>query len=349
MGLHPQELLRRITPVVAHLLGTTEPEIVPLNREASARHYWRLQSNENSVILMELGSDPYRCEEICDQVPQWDELPFVSVQRFLAQGNVSVPEIYHVDEQNGILLLEDAGDITLEKAVNETSLDDREHLYQTALRELIKAQRYADHRRSLDPSFHWQLNSKILYRELEDFYRWYVHDLSDRSLSHSEQQTLYSLFEIIVDELTASPQGWCHRDFQSRNIMVRAVSEETPQVVLLDFQDAIRGPLVYDLVSLLCDSYIQIDSSCLTRLIDYYFDHSETGLDKEKFLRLCWLQTIQRKLKDAGRFVYIDRVKGNPDFLQYLPHTMTYVVTASKQLSDLQRAGQIFEQLARTT
>jgi len=119
--------------------------------------------------------------------------------------------------------------------------------------------------------------------------------------------------------LASEPAGFTHRDYQSRNIMVLDGGEQA----VIDFQDALLGPRQYDLVSLLRDSYVTLDQQFIGRMVRRYLVVTAGGggaeMDEGQFREVFDLLTIQRKLKDAGRFVYIDRVKGNPDFLRFVP------------------------------
>ena len=124
---------------------------------------------------------------------------------------------------------------------------------------------------------------------------------------------------MIVTEIEAMPFGFTHRDYQSKNLMVRPSGDLT----LIDFQDALLGPRVYDLVALLCDSYVDLDQGLQEAMIARYAALRRielTDLRKE-----FWWVALHRKLKDAGRFIYIDRVRKNPDFLQWFPQSLVYV------------------------
>jgi aminoglycoside/choline kinase family phosphotransferase len=102
---------------------------------------------------------------------------------------------------------------------------------------------------------------------------------------------------------------------------------------LIDFQDALLGTVVYDLVALLRDSYVVLSPALVGRLVDYFVERA--GLDAHETRALFDLQTVQRKLKDAGRFVFIDRVKHNPSFLQHIPSSQGYVAAALARLPEL--------------
>ena len=131
-------------------------------------------------------------------------------------------------------------------------------------------------------------------------------------------------FRKISELLAGQPRVLVHRDYHSRNLMVAG-----ERLGMIDFQDALMGPATYDLASLLRDAYIALDEALIDRLIDYYLDQLQEGrqlwTNREAFRRLFDLTSIQRNLKAAGRFVYIDRVKGNPKFLADIPRTLGYV------------------------
>ena len=167
-------------------------------------------------------------------------------------------------------------------------------------------------------------------------------------------------FDALVDTLAAVPIAVMHRDFQSHNIMVTrggeavvdadAVSTEDGTLHLLDFQDAMLGPIVYDAVAFLRDSYVVLTPSELSELVDQFAASVATmaaagGADAESITRWFHLQTVQRKLKDAGRFVYIDRVKKNSSFLQYIPSSLSYVRNALSLLPELSRLWELLAQV----
>jgi aminoglycoside/choline kinase family phosphotransferase len=131
-------------------------------------------------------------------------------------------------------------------------------------------------------------------------------------------------FERIAELLAGQPRVFVHRDYHSRNLMV-----DGQRLGVIDFQDALMGPATYDLASLLRDAYIELDEALIDRLINRYLDrlttYREVWGNRETFRRLFDLTSIQRNLKAAGRFVYIDRVKGNPKFLADIPRVLNYV------------------------
>jgi aminoglycoside/choline kinase family phosphotransferase len=133
----------------------------------------------------------------------------------------------------------------------------------------------------------------------------------------------------MADLIAGQPQLFTHRDYHSRNLMVRDTAVQGSRLGVIDFQDALMGPAGYDLASLLRDAYIALDETLIEELIDRYVDgmSGSTAVtpDRQEFRRMFDVISIQRNLKAAGRFVYIDRVKHNPKFLADIPRVLGYV------------------------
>jgi aminoglycoside/choline kinase family phosphotransferase len=143
------------------------------------------------------------------------------------------------------------------------------------------------------------------------------------TLTSGQTAALQHEFEVLANAVAQIPQVVIHRDFQSHNLMVHPDGK----LRLLDFQDVMLGPVVYDAVALLRDSYIEIPPAQLHKLVDHWATGASGvhGVPAEQLVSWFYLQTLQRKLKDAGRFVYIDRIKGNSSFLKYIPASLRYV------------------------
>ena len=131
----------------------------------------------------------------------------------------------------------------------------------------------------------------------------------------------------MVQTIATMPHGFTHRDFQSRNLMLRG-----DEIVMIDFQDALVGPYIYDLVALLRDSYIALAAEEVDTLVAYYAQATDRAVPTTR--HDFDLVTVQRKMKDAGRFVYIDQVKGNPNFLPFIPTSLQYVRAALLRLPE---------------
>lgn len=318
-------------------------ELTLLHGDASARRYVRVQGGplKKSLVAMVLATEQARFSEEVMKGPAPQELPFINLQRYLAGIGVRVPGILHVDENHGVVLLEDLGNITLEQEVTQHDEDTVGAWYGQAIDVLVGLQ--AATARNPNPSclaYTRAFDFDLMRWELDHF-REYVVEIDRKvQFSQSERSEVDAAFDTIARELSGLPRVFVHRDFQSRNLMV------VPEgLALIDFQDALLGPVVYDLVALLRDSYVFLQSHRVDELIDRYLSSclrvELPSAEKADFRRYFDLQTVQRKLKDAGRFVFIDRVKHNPSFLSYIPASLAYVREALIRLPEFSRLQDI--------
>jgi len=311
----------------------SEGAIVRLKGDASNRSYYRIGQPPLSHILMVMPPDAASKSEEVSKGAEPRELPFLNVQRYLKQLGVRVPEIVRYDAQAGVMILEDLGDLTLERALQQGA--DREALYSEAV-DLLARLRAAAERRE-DPSclaFGRAFDEDLYDWELHHFREWGMEIWSGRKASAEDHAQLNRIFRRLSSQLAAEPRGFTHRDYQSRNLMLKG-----GQLVMIDFQDALLGPRQYDLVSLLRDSYVELDWPFVDRMVDRYIDafDRESGekMASRPFKKFFDLLTVQRKLKDAARFEYIHRVKGNPNFLVSIPASLRYVASALARLPEL--------------
>jgi aminoglycoside/choline kinase family phosphotransferase len=327
--LSPDALKERAFPVALELLGGRDPQLTTMPGGASLRRYHRIDltaARAPSLVVMETG-DPQHSDEVVKGGAT--ELPFLNVQRYLVKGGVPVPEVYRYDQANGLVYLEDLGDITFESRVAQASEDVRRQYYRLAIDQLVAMQRYAAG--NVDPSclaFGRRFDYDLLKWELDHF-REYGLEAQGLTPSPAEREELERIFRDIAGRLAALAPGFVHRDYQSRNLMVQDVSAG-PRLRVIDFQDALLGTVAYDLVGLLRDSYVVLPPPLLAELVGYYATRAEKN--EAEFRELFALQTVQRKLKDAGRFVFIEQVKKIPGFMQHIPSSLAYVNHALGQL-----------------
>ena len=259
---------------------------------------------------------------------------FLDMASYLARHDLPVPVVYCADLAHGLILLEDLGDALLYDEVIAAPAAAREASYRDAIdlwQRWLSATADESDRDTL--AFSRRFDSTLLNWELEHYVEWGLEALYGIALSPAEREVVTRAFTRLTDELCALPQVLVHRDFQSRNLMRRG-----SELCLIDFQDALLGPLSYDLVALLRDSYVVLSPLSRDRLIDYAFDTlSQAGLcplSADEFRSAFFLQTLQRKLKDSGRFVFIERKKRNPWFLQHIPASLGYVREAFAKCPD---------------
>lgn len=341
MGFLEKDALERLVfPVATELTGGRAPRLTTMPGGASLRRYHRVDltgGKPGSLVIMETG-DPQHSDEVV-KGGAVAELPFLNVQRYLARGGVPVPEVYRYDQTNGLVYLEDLGDTTFESRVIAPDDETRRRYYQLAIDNLVALQKYAA--AHVDPAclaFGRGFDYDLLKWELDHF-REYGIEAQGITLSPAERDELERIFKGIAERLAAEPRIFVHRDYQSRNLMVL---DDPTRLKIIDFQDALLGTPAYDLVGLLRDSYIQLSPALLDELVGYHIRRAEH--DEPRFRELFHLQTVQRKLKDAGRFVFIERVKKIPGFMQHIPSSLDYVNNALRNLPAL---GELKSLLAR--
>ena len=332
-GLLETTLQTRL-PFRAELAG-----VVSLCGDASNRRYYRLELKNgpiSSLILMQL-TDPegFKVSEEAVSGVSTDirELPFLTILRMLARAGISVPTLHFYDEVAGLLYLEDFGDLTLFHACRKDGESAVRKYYPLAIDTLVMMQlRLPAGGTDACQAFSHSFDEPLLMWEFEHFLEygiWIRHDKKPICADH--EKVIRHGFSKIAKLLAGQPRVFTHRDYHSRNLMV-----DGDRLGVIDFQDALLGPVTYDLASLLRDSYLALDEEFIDEMIDRYVAGMCAGLDPDRqerllltdrmaFRRLFDFTSIQRNLKAAGRFVYIDRVKGNPRFLADVPRTLGYV------------------------
>jgi N-acetylmuramate 1-kinase len=317
--------------------------LAPLAGDASNRRYFRIEltgSTVSSVILMQLAEPEAfkRSEEaVSGAAHHIAELPFLNILSHLSKAGVSVPRLYHYDQPAGLLYLEDFGDLTLSESCRDASPTALEAHYAQAVEALTQMQLKAT--APADPNclaFHRSFDVPLLMWEFDHFLEYGIVVRQGRPMCADDYLPIREEMEKIAGLLAGQPRVFVHRDYHSRNLMV-----DGERLGVIDFQDALMGPATYDLASLLRDAYIELDETLIDRLIDRYLDqsaaHREVRTDRGSFRRLFDFTSIQRNLKAAGRFVYIDRVKGNPKFLADIPRVLNYVKCNLRKYTELDR------------
>ncbi|MCG5054038.1 MAG: phosphotransferase [Myxococcales bacterium] len=305
--------------------GGTDGTVATLAGQASTRRYHRVSTTGRpaSCVVMELPADDTKVPEA--------QYPFLNLHHYLERGAYPVPRIYRSALAQGLIALEDLGDLTLERAVAEApSAGHRQALYRQAIALITRLQVLGAARP--DPAclaFGRRFDFALLRWELDHFREWLLEEGRGVVLPPEDRAQLDAHFDTLAQTLAESPAVLVHRDFQSRNLMVLE-GTTGPEIRVIDFQDALLGPRVYDLVALLRDSYLSLPTSEVNEFIDEFSEL--TGESAAATRHLFHLQTLQRKLKDAGRFVFIDRKRGNPGFLSAIPLTLEYVRNALASL-----------------
>ena len=275
---------------------------------------------------------------------QHDELPFLNVQRFFEACDIRTPKIYG-QLPGKLLILEDLGNRMLENvlldALPAQTINDAERTalwlphYIQAITYLVDIKKKAAAARSAGDekciAYTRSFDKQLLRWELDHFAEWGIPNPAQWVGRFD------AIFEDVTNAILEQPQTLCHRDFQCRNLMHVTKPSGNTQWVAIDFQDALLGPEVYDLVALLCDSYVDLPEVLQLSALEHYVTIANACVNAvalDALKKAFWQVTVQRKLKDAGRFVFIDRVRGNPDFLQWYPQSMKYVARALSHLPE---------------
>jgi len=307
-------------------LGSGDFSIAPASDDASFRRYFRIRRGDAQASLVAMDAPPDR--EDCRS--------FVHVAHLFAQAGVHVPEIRAQDLERGFLLLSDLGSTTYLDALDERSAG---RLYGDALDALLRIQLAS--RPGVLPDYDRQL----LERELRLFPDWYVARQLERELGAAQRETLEKAFSTLLANNLGQARVFVHRDYHSRNLMV---CEPCPGI--LDFQDAVYGPITYDLVSLLRDAYVAWEEE---RVIDwavrYWEKARKAGLpvagDFADFYRDFEWMGAQRQLKVLGIFARLSYRDGKDGYLKDQPLVMRYLQRTCERYRELAALARLLDEL----
>lgn len=288
-------------------------ELVSIDRltgDASTRRYYRLHANDKKSFVACLDN---RCDE--------DSNPFVVTQKFLSNYGVRVPKIYDIDLKRGYILEEDLGDQTLLQYLSQVdNLSDEFETYKKIIDDLLKIHLIKN--KDLEGTHFCELafDYKKLMEEMVFSVNYFVKKiLKNEDLILIEE--LKALFEPICSNLDSQKRVLTHRDFHSRNVMVRG-----EDFIIIDFQDARMGIPQYDLVSLLDDCYYELNDENKEKLINYYYQNLPAAVHAqgsyEDFKRLYDDMAIQRVFKAIGSFSYIYNTRDDERYLKYIGFAM---------------------------
>jgi aminoglycoside/choline kinase family phosphotransferase len=304
--------------------GYRDYQLTAASEDASFRSYLRLQTASSSHIVMDAPPD----KEPCDQ--------FIAVAEKLRAAGLSAPEIIARNLEHGFLILTDFGSsdyLSQLDAQNEASL------YDDALAALLRMQS------SIDADDLPPYDAGLLQQEMDLFHDWFLGRLMGITLDPAQQDAWQSVRKALVDNALQQPQLFVHRDYHSRNLMKTANGNPG----ILDFQDAVKGPITYDLVSLLRDCYIDWPPPRVDQLALAYYEMAHArGLlevDSERFLHWFNLMGVQRHLKAIGIFSRLDIRDGKAGYLKDIPRTLGYLRQVSAGEASMQGLSSMIEQL----
>ena len=268
-----------------------------------------------------------------------DCLPFIRVAGYLEAMGLNAPRVLEVDLEQGFLLLTDLGSVQyLETLVDDEGSAAR--LYDDATAALRTMQMSGAAYQASLPAF----DKEFLEFELSLFHDWLCEKHLQIRFSDDDENEWRALCELLIDSALDQPQVFVHRDYHSRNLMV--TEEMNPGI--LDFQDAMEGPLTYDLVSLLKDCYIKWPADRVLDWAEQYrvsIGEADYGvLERRDFLRYFELMGVQRHLKAAGIFARLNHRDGKPDYLLDVPRTLSYIIDLVPRYDELAFLGRLIEE-----
>ena len=313
----PKNRLSLLEQWLCQVLHTPSLTITPLLKEASRRTYYRVKTPSTTYVAMDAPPELEDCQ------------PFIQMTKALTKHNISVPEIYHRNLSSGFLLLSDFGDQLLLNQLDSSTVD---QYYHQAMNILINIHHCKGHQEYTpfrsDPTY-WK-------RELEGFITWYVEYRHKYVLSCSDRAVWKNLQDILTTNAKQQPQVLIHKDFHSRNLM--CLTDDTLGV--LDHQDALFGPITYDIASLLNDCYIdwpRVKIEELCAIFQHKLEQSELIPQKthKQFLKWFDLTSLQRHLKNLGNFVRLSQQQQQVQFLTYLPRMHQYIESICQRYGEL--------------
>lgn len=299
---------------------------------ASTRRFVRVHLESGTTAVAMYFPEASRSDEQSKPVNAFGRWPFLQIHELLSACGVAVPNILAEDCEHGLLLVEDLGQDTLATFL-ERMPEARRELYRMAVRDLARAQIAFQNIQGDSIVNERAFDYDLLRWEVEHFRQWAL-EAQGIQLTLAESEVFETAASHIAREAQSWPRVFVHRDYQSRNLMVRQLPDGNHRLIWIDFQDALLGPRAYDLVALLNDSYQTFASDFIDQSLLHYLRYTGSSIVEFKQLRFefDWM-TVQRKLKDAGRFVFIDRVKGNSSFLRFVLPTISKVRLALANLN----------------
>ena len=336
--IHRQTQFHAWLAPLAERHGLRPGTLRPASADASFRRYLRIDTEipGMSRIIMDAPTD------------KEDSAPFVQVQALMQQAGLNVPDILEWERAHGFLLLSDLG----HKTVIE-SLDPAEPQAAAAW-----------YRQATDVLLQWQLASRphvlpqydetLLRRELALFPDWYVTQHRQVVLSDAQQQVMGQAFDRIVAENLQAPSVYVHRDFMMRNLMAPV---ESGPLGVLDFQDAVYGPITYDIASLLRDAFISWDEDFILDITVRYWEQARRagllgaasaggwGEDFGAFYRSVEWMGLQRHLKVAGIFARLTLRDGKPRYLADAPRFIAYIRSTARRYRELGPLARLIDQI----
>ncbi|MDB5860900.1 MAG: hypothetical protein JWQ76_4589 [Ramlibacter sp.] len=311
--------------------GLQPASVRPASADASFRRYLRVDAAGGSRIIMDAPPERENCR------------PFVQVAQLMQAAGLLVPRVLEWDEPQGFMLLDDLGTQTMIEVVDAQQPQANRQLYLQAVDALV-AWQLASRPAVLPP-----YDQALLARELALFPDWYLQQHRGLTLSEAQRGTLDSQFRLIVERNLASPQVYVHRDFMPRNLMIPRDPAEL-RLGVLDFQDAVYGPVTYDIACLMRDAFLSWDEEFVLDItVRYWQQAQKAGLpvdsDFGEFYRGVEWMGLQRHLKVAGIFARLTLRDGKPKYLADAPRFIAYIRATTHRYRELTPLARLIDEI----
>lgn len=304
-------------------LGLADAAFAPASADASFRRYFRIEHGADSWVLMDAPPEREDCR------------PFLKVAQLLLDAGLNAPRVIAQDLARGFLLLGDLGRRTYLHAIDGGNAD---ALMRDAIDALIRWQLAS--RPGVLPAY----DAALLQRELALFPDWYVGRHLETALNDAQAERLAAIDALLIESALAQPRVYVHRDYMPRNLMI-----SVPNPGILDFQDAVEGPIAYDVVSLFKDAFLSWPAERVAGWRHQYAERARrVGLpvaDDAEFARQFDWMGVQRHLKVIGIFARINYRDGKPHYLADVPRFITYVREVAQRYRELTPLLRLFDEL----
>ena len=313
--------LEQLRRWVEQLFGSQDFLIAPASADASFRRYFRVTRDGQTWIAMDAPPEKENME------------PYIRIANMLVQVGVNAPQVLHTNVDEGFLLNTDLGSRTYLTEIDAGG--DVDKLYHDAMDALVQIQANGKGHAVGLPAY----DEPLLRREVQLFPEWFIGRHLQLNLDTDETAALQGVFDALIKESLAQPRVFVHRDYHSRNLMVAGGKFGTNPGVL-DFQDAVYGPVTYDLVSLLRDCYVAWPVDRVDEWLSRFREVAraagvDTGPDQKTFQRWFDFMGVQRHLKAIGIFARLWHRDGKPGYLKDIPRTLNYVRVAAASYPEL--------------
>ncbi|MFT3931839.1 MAG: phosphotransferase [Spongiibacteraceae bacterium] len=301
----------------------------PASADASFRRYFRLHLKNESLIVMDASAETASCA------------PFIRIAKLLASGGVHVPHIIAAEPERGWMVLSDLGTQTYLDVLNDANAD---ALFDAAVDALIAQQKI------VCPSDFPQYDRALLQRELELFPDWYLQKHLRIEVDANLRAELDRIFNLLIDQILQQPKVFVHRDFMPRNLMISYPVFNRSQPGVLDFQDAVCGPIAYDPICLFKDAFISWPEARVEKWLRLYWQRArDAGLAVptafDDFYRDCDFIGTQRHLKVIGIFARICHRDGKPKYVGDVPRFFNYLRGACARRPEFAPLAVLLDQL----